>query len=450
MWQKCLELNLLQRLKMSNIHKLNIYFNSLFVGVLIYDALTDEFDLDYSKSWQKVGFAISLKLDFSKNYTSKDIKNYIENLFPEGDGLDSFIQYIQISKSNKFALLKAIGSETSGALSFVANDIENSKTSFREISFDELKNRVKNRDKTPIFIWDNIPRLSVAGVQEKLPICKIDGVYGLASGDLASTHILKFEKSNYNLVLNEFLSLSLARSVGIDTPNIEILEFNDELVLEVERFDRKYISDKKIEKLHIIDSCQALNLGVSYKYERNFGSQRDVKDIKEGVSFKKLKDILLQTKIPIISINKVLQWTIFNLIIGNSDAHGKNLSFFISKEGISLTPFYDILNILIYDGVFNTELAMAIDDEFVIKNISSYDIASFSYMLQSNPQIANKEFTNISNTLLKIFKDSPLIDICKKYDDNFTNLYIKDVENRVEFLKPIFQNAVKIKKDEVV
>ncbi|MDY0365825.1 MAG: HipA N-terminal domain-containing protein [Arcobacteraceae bacterium] len=192
---------------MNNSYKLNIYFNSLFVGVLKYDINTEVFDLEYSKMWQETSFPISPKLDFSKNYTSKDIKNYIENLFPEGDGLDTFIQYIQISKSNKFSLLKAIGNETSGALSFISNDIKDIKTTFREIPLEELKARVKNRDKTPIFIWDNKPRLSVAGVQEKLPICKINDIYGLADGDLASTHILKFEKSNYNLVLNEFLSL---------------------------------------------------------------------------------------------------------------------------------------------------------------------------------------------------------------------------------------------------
>ncbi|MCK9162207.1 MAG: HipA domain-containing protein [Arcobacteraceae bacterium] len=434
---------------MNNSYKLNIYFNSLFVGVLKYDINTEVFDLEYSKMWQETSFPISPKLDFSKNYTSKDIKNYIENLFPEGDGLDTFIQYIQISKSNKFSLLKAIGNETSGALSFISNDIKDIKTTFREIPLEELKARVKNRDKTPIFIWDNKPRLSVAGVQEKLPICKINDIYGLADGDLASTHILKFEKSNYNLVLNKFLSLQLAKSVGLDIPNIDILEFDDELVLEVERFDRKYISDSKIEKLHIIDSCQALSLSPSFKYERNFGSQRDVKDIRQGVSFTKLKEILLQTKIPIISINKVLKWTIFNLIIGNSDAHGKNISFFVDSSGISIAPFYDILNILIYKGKFHTELAMAIDDEFIIEKISAYDIATFCYGLQTTPQIANKEFKNISKFILKTFDDSSLIERCKRYDIDFINLYIKDVQKRIEYLHRHFDNAVKVNKEDI-
>jgi serine/threonine-protein kinase HipA len=192
-----------------------------------------------------------------------------------------------------------------------------------------------------------------------------------------------------------------------------------------------------------------LSLSPSFKYERNFGSQRDVKDIRQGVSFTKLKEILLQTKIPIISINKVLKWTIFNLIIGNSDAHGKNISFFVDSSGISIAPFYDILNILIYKGKFHTELAMAIDDEFIIEKISAYDIATFCYGLQTTPQIANKEFKNISKFILKTFDDSSLIERCKRYDIDFINLYIKDVQKRIEYLHRHFDNAVKVNKEDI-
>lgn len=431
------------------MHILNIFFNDIFVGILKYDDENEQFNLEYDDTWVQSGFPISPKLDFYNNFTSKDIKNYIENLLPEGEGLDSFVKFVHLSKNNKYGLLKAIGNETSGALSFIIGKTTDIKTSFREISYEELSERIKNKDDIPIFIWDEKPRLSVAGVQAKLPICKIGDKYGLGEGKLCSTHILKFENGNHNLVLNEYLSLKLAGIAGLDIPNIEIVEFDGELVLEVERFDRKIISKSEIRKLHVIDSCQALSLPASYKYERNFGSQRDVKDIREGVSFVKLKKLLLETKIPVLSINKILQWAIFNLIIGNSDAHGKNISFFIDEKGITITPFYDILNILIYKGKFHTELAMAIDDEFIIEDIKSFDIASFCYELQTTPANANTEFKKMSKKILETLSKSDLITEAIKYNNDFVLQYIKDIEHRINYLKEHFELAKSIKKDEL-
>lgn len=204
----------------------------------------------YKETWIKDGFALSPSLPLDKDCDQQKAKNFIENLLPEGNGLDDLINYFNISRNNKFALIETIGSETTGSLVFTTNNAANDmKTSFREITQQELSKRIKDRKNRPLSIWDNKPRLSVAGVQEKLVVSIINGKYGLADGNLASTHILKFEKENENIVLNEFLSLKLAQYVGIDIPNIEILKFDGEQVLKVERFDRKIISDEKIERL---------------------------------------------------------------------------------------------------------------------------------------------------------------------------------------------------------
>lgn len=39
----------------------------------------------------------------------------------------------------------------------------------------------------------------------------------------------------------------------------------------------------------------------------------------------------------------------FNILVGNSDAHLKNLSFMVSHEGVQLAPFYDLLSVATYD-----------------------------------------------------------------------------------------------------
>ena len=176
---------------------LNIYFNTQKIGILYFNSHTQEFGLEYTEQWEKEGFPLSPVLGFDKNFKSQDVKNYIENLLPEGDGLDKLVLLFQISKSNKYALLEAIGKDTSGALSFVKDEISK-ESIFREIAHEELSQRIKQRNNISIILWDEKPRLCVAGVQEKLPVCKINGKYGFGEGTLSSTHILKFDKSNEN------------------------------------------------------------------------------------------------------------------------------------------------------------------------------------------------------------------------------------------------------------
>ncbi len=39
----------------------------------------------------------------------------------------------------------------------------------------------------------------------------------------------------------------------------------------------------------------------------------------------------------------------FNVLVGNTDAHLKNLSFLVSHAGIQLAPFYDLICTAVYD-----------------------------------------------------------------------------------------------------
>lgn len=425
-------------------HSLNIFFNTTKVGVLLYDSQSNEFDLKYDDSWIQNGFAISNVLGFDYTFKSIDIKNFIDNLLPEGDGLDSIVEYLQISKNNKFALLHAIGAETSGALSFTKDDeVDISKTSFREISDEELTTRIQQRKEIPITIWDEKPRLSLAGVQEKLPVCKLNNTYGLASGQLCSTHILKFDKSGENLVLNEYFSLQLAKIAGLNVPNVELKKFGDEFVLEVARFDRKIISNTKIEKIHIIDSCQALSLPSSFKYERNFGNGRDVKNIREGVSFKKLDSLSDKVKIPILAKKTTMEWSIVNLILGNSDAHGKNISYFVDKSGLSLSPFYDIVNISLYEDRYDTSFAMAIDDEFNISALSAYDIASHCHNLNLNLKTFYDSFNTISKKIENRLSSGEFEEILT-YDLEFAKQYTQNILERIKILTRVCKESLDI------
>jgi serine/threonine-protein kinase HipA len=58
----------------------------------------------------------------------------------------------------------------------------------------------------------------------------------------------------------------------------------------------------------------------------------------------------------------LLQWVIFNVLIGNADAHAKNLTILLTDPGPRLAPFYDLLCTKIYESLTD-KLAMKIGGE---------------------------------------------------------------------------------------
>jgi len=420
---------------------MNIFYNHHVIAKLILSD-GDDLELIYTDDWKQEGFPLSPYLPLQGVIDKKDVKNFVLNLLPEGNGLEELSKLFHISKANAFALLNAIGKETSGALSF--GMVESIETSFREISKEELQERIRERKKIPITIWDGKVRLSLAGVQEKLPIAIIDGKFGFGEGKLASTHILKFDTSDTHLVLNEAISLHLAHKAGLAVNKAKIELFDHEPVLVVERFDRKILpTHQEVKKLHVIDGCQLLSLSPSYKYERNFGSARDVQHIRQGASFHQLIQHESKLDIPLLYKKALLDWSLVNLCLGNSDAHGKNISFFVNKSTLTLAPFYDIVNVKLYT-TYDQDLAMAIGDEFDIETLKPYDLAMHCNTLNIKQQQLALSFKTISTRIRKEFENKDALTNVKEINTAFYEMYTHDVITRMERLSNVVDEFKKI------
>jgi serine/threonine-protein kinase HipA len=127
----------------------------------------------------------------------------------------------------------------------------------------------------------------------------------------------------------------------------------------------------------VIDACQALDLGVSHKYEQNFGSGRDVAHIRDGASIERLFSIADNALSGAAMRLGLLRWILVQYLIGNNDAHGKNLSFFVEPGGLRLAPSYDLAAVCVYPKL-DHELAMAIGDEFDITKVRAFDWAELA------------------------------------------------------------------------
>ena len=399
--------------------KLYITFNEEVIGELIFE--DNQFYLNYYDNWIKNGFELSNYLPFN-NTNNENIKNFLKNLLPEGENLDDISIFLQISKYNTFGLIQEIGKDIAGAINFYQTFPKKEKR-FIEIDTKILANKIKKIDYENMLVWNGKVRLSIAGVGKKLPVMIKDDILGFAEGDYASTHILKFDKKELHLVENEYISLKIAQKVGLEVNEVDIIKIEDEKILLVKRFDRFFDEKKDIViKTHIIDGCQFLNIPPEYKYQKVYGEYSSI----EGISIKKLSNHIdkyctLQEK------DKFINWILFNIIIGNTDAHGKNISFYVNKKGIYLTPFYDILNTTIYQEFYDTKLSMSIGDNFEINNLEYSDFIDLADDLNVKDNFLINKFKKLLNKFKKEidFKD-------KKVDYDFMQKYKQNVLERVE------------------
>lgn len=389
--------------------ELYVHYQNTSVGQIKYDTEEDEFSFHYDPQWiEAQRFQVSPHINY-KGHERGVVRRFLENLLPEGKGLNDLSKLVRVPKSNVFALVNSIGRDLSGALEITSLS-HPLATSYRKISSSELTERIKNRINEPIATWDGRPRLSVAGVQDKLPVTKKDGSYGLGEGQLASTHLLKFgRQSEQNIVLNEYFCMQLAKASGLNVAETEVINLG-ERVLEVTRFDRKWQTNETVGRRHVIDACQALDIAPDHKYERFLGDEESVQDVLGPANLEnlyKLSDLCIN---PAKTKLEVLQWVIFNLLIGNSDNHFKNISYFVDDSGMSLAPFYDLLSVTVYPDI-NHSMAFAVGEAFDPQQVNERELLLMGHELNLNSPFVKRQALQVIKKLKKALSQVVLEDL---------------------------------------
>jgi len=331
--------------------KLRVMLDEQQVGVLLVEKNSYEFQ--YSTSWlnnsNAFPLSVSLPLD-SKPFNGRKVQAYFSNLLPEGDIRSVIEQHYRISKGNDFELLVAIGGECAGAISFVSKDhLDKFVDEYEPLSSDRLFELINNMSEQPLIISPKEVRLSLAGAQNKLPIYIEDDQFFVPHGHLPSSHILKPPNPRFHeLVENEYFCMVLAKKLGLIVPEVYI-HVNKIPVFLIERYDRVQQNGRLI-RLHQEDFCQALGIPPTQKYQSEGGPTLvDCFGLIKQFSSTPAPDTL-----------QLMKWVYFNYLIGNADAHGKNLSFIHTPSGARLAPFYDLLSTEVYRNL-SRKLAMKIE-----------------------------------------------------------------------------------------
>lgn len=375
---------------MAEALSLNVLLADAEVGHLHVDA-RQQLSFAYSPEWRARGIPLSPSLPLTPSGEWQNAASaFFQNLLPEGQALDDAARVLQISKASTFGLLRAMGGEASGAVRILSADYPVDAERRRLIPRQELSARIRDRQDVAFSVWDGTVRLSIAGYQDKLAVFETDDQWFMVDGaQRASTHILKPDPIAPRLVgltSNEFVCMRLAAAVQLSVAPVR-LKFVPEPVLVVQRFDRVRGADESVQRLHVIDACQALGVPPSLKYERPYGDGRDVAAVRVGATLPQLFGLGRWAATPAVFKLHLLRWVIFQTLIQNFDAHAKNISFFWSQQGLQLAPAYDLVSIGAYPaGWFPHTFAMALGDAFTVRDLTAFEWAHFASLCDLRPR----------------------------------------------------------------
>jgi len=321
-----------------------VYFGKVIAGRLWLDRKR-RFNFQYDEHWlgrkNLIPLSLSLPLQ-SEPFTDDLSRPFFSNLLPEAELRRAIARSLGLSEGNDYALLEAIGGECAGAVSLLPEGVPPVKCGeYRFLDDNTLNEIIKSLPTKPFLAGEEGVRLSLAGVQSKLPVyLKNEKIY-LPVGSKASSHIIKPAIRDFSsTVENEAFCMGLAKKMGLSVPDSRIYRSMTPLYL-VERYDRICSDIGEIVRIHQEDICQALGIPPEAKYESEGGpSLEDCFSILRKFSTR-----------PAADIKELINWVIFNYLIGNADAHAKNLSLLFIDEGIRLAPFYDLLCTRVYDGL---------------------------------------------------------------------------------------------------
>jgi serine/threonine-protein kinase HipA len=272
----------------------------------------------------------------SERFTSDTFLPWAANLLPESEQLRTLGQLLGMAGSDVIGLLTAIGVDTAGALSFSQAGRASSVQWRRVGKPEELERLIEDLPNKPFLVGEEGVSMSLAGVQSKIAVAiDDDGQICIPMNGSPSTHILKPDSPRLpGGVQNEAFCLTLAKRLGIPTPEVTTGRAGKRTYLIVKRYDRTDVGGR-CRRLHQEDYCQALGKPPSAKYESNQTGTR-------GPTLKDMFDITRQY-MPPTEIVRLLDMMILNVLACNSDAHAKNYSIMIRAGNASLAPMYDVM-----------------------------------------------------------------------------------------------------------
>lgn len=318
-------------------------------------------------------------------------------LLPEEAQRTAIARALGVSPDNLFRLLQALGGDVAGALAFLADgealpyaDLASPAVPLDDAALAALLERLP---RVPMLAGEGGARLSLAGAQGKLPVMLVPddtgGRIAVPRPGEPSTHLIKPEPERFpGLAANEAFCLALARAVGLDAAQAEWREAEGRPYLLVERYDRT-AGQGGGARLHQEDFAQALGVPSNRKYAAEGGPTfHDSFALLRRAATRPAREVL-----------KLADAALFNVIIGNADAHAKNFSLLREQGGaVILAPLYDLVATRAWPEL-SSRFAMRLGGGSRLEDIDADSLAGFARDAGLAPPFVRRRAGTLARTV---------------------------------------------------
>lgn len=305
--------------------------------------------------------ALSVSMPVQEECYEDDVtRAFFSGLLPDDLVRHRLAKLLGISEKNPFGLLEAIGGECAGAITILAvgqEPVQENADDVIALGEDGVFDMLSTLRRRPLMAGENNVRLSLAGAQDKVAVrMGVKGEILLMRSGAPTTHIIKplitGAHDIVDSVHNELFCLMLAAAVDLPTAQASIGYAKDEPYLCVKRYDRIRQNDQVLRS-HQEDFCQALSVPPEHKYENEGGPTIEQSvGVLQTYSIRPAQDRMV-----------FMRLAIFNFLIGNADAHGKNFSLLYEGGKPLLAPAYDLFSTAIYPNLAS-KMAMKIGGKY--------------------------------------------------------------------------------------
>jgi serine/threonine-protein kinase HipA len=352
---------------------LSVWWDESIAGTLRIDEY-GEMAFQYSEAWLADSMRPPLSVSLPKRaepFKRRECRPFFGGLLPEEGQLEAVARNLGISKANEFRLLEALGGDVAGALTLwpEGDRLPTPASPIRPapLSDEQITELLDLLPKRPLLAGQEGLRLSLAGAQAKLPVVLVDGQIALPAPGQPTTHILKPPIPQFPATTeNEALMMRLASALRLPVATVQARSAIGKLYLLIDRYDR-HSEGGVVRRLHQEDFCQALGLPPDRKYQAE-----------GGPAFRDCFDLLRRAAtVPAGEVLKLLDAALFNAIIGNADAHGKNFSLLYQPAAVVLAPLYDLVCTAAYQDL-SPQFAMKIGKCATLEQIGTGAWSTFA------------------------------------------------------------------------
>lgn len=321
------------------------------------------------------GTPLSLSMPLGEKPDEEVAYAYLENLLPENEVARSRLADLVHAPDDTFGLLAAIGEDVAGAAVLSPDPELPSRvpTPPYEASIDQIAYwvTVLKRDPSAPPPDGIAPRFSLAGQQAKFSLSLIGDSWFWSTAEVPSTHIFKpeFEKHR-GLQRAEAACLQVAQEVGVLASQAEVMTFRGQEVFTTRRWDRANGA-----RIHAEDLLQAYG---------------DVWSDKYGIYADDARRFMARYGLEKEHLRQVL----FNVAIGNSDAHAKNYSLLLAGSQVRLAPIYDTVPMFLWPQ-YDQNLCITVNGKTTLHNVTEPDWIAWAQQCGYEPELVVTEMRRI-------------------------------------------------------